>query len=338
MLTSGEKNLITDVSGIVVGNSQSSSLKSGVTVLSADKPFRTAVDVRGGAPGTRETDLLAPDKLVDALDAIVLAGGSAFGLDAASGVTDELARTGRGYQVGQAQVPIVSSAILFDLLNGGDKNWSGNPYRALGVEALQNAATVFEIGSAGAGTGATCADFKGGLGSASLITTDGYIVGALVAVNPRGSVCMPGSRHFWAAPFEVDGEFGGLGVNSVPPEIFTRDPGGAVSDNPRANTTIAIVASDADLSVAQLQRVAIAAHDGLARAIFPSHTPLDGDTVFSVSTGAKPLTNPVAAQAELGHAASIALSRAIARAVYEARPARGDMLPCYRTALEDKAT
>jgi D-aminopeptidase len=331
LLQCGPNNLITDVEGIVVGNSQCESLKSGTTVLCGGQPLRAAVDVRGGAPGTRETDLLAPDKLVESVDAIVLSGGSAYGLDAASGVTDQLARDGRGYQVGPVRVPIVSAAILFDLLNGGDKDWSGNPYRALGVAALQACGCHFDLGSAGAGTGATCADYKGGLGSASLVSSAGFTVGALVAVNPRGSVCVGNSRHFWAAPFECDSEFGACGpYPGRPPLTTTAGTADGHPDDARANTTIAIIASDADLSVPQLQRVAIASHDGLARAIFPSHTPLDGDTVFAVSTAAKPVTEAVATQAELGHLASIALSRAVARAIYEAQPAPDDTVPCYR--------
>ncbi|MEM7260184.1 MAG: P1 family peptidase, partial [Pseudomonadota bacterium] len=305
-MQTGVDNLITDITGINVGNSQCADLKSGVTVLTAATPLRAAVDVRGGAPGTRETDLLAPDKLVETVDAIVLSGGSAFGLDAASGVTDALAAVGRGFQVGPATVPIVSAAILFDLLNGGNKSWTQNPYRALGEQALGNVAGHFELGSVGAGTGANCADFKGGLGSASLVTSEGYTVGALVAVNPRGSVCLPQTKHFWAAPFELNREFGGAGMATAAPVIITHDPRLTTpeQDNPRGNTTIAIVACDADLQVADLQRLAIAAQDGLARAIFPSHTPLDGDTVFAVCTAAKPVTNPVATQYELGHAAS----------------------------------
>lgn len=332
MLKSGAENLITDVAGLSVGNSECASLKSGVTVLTAEQPLRCAIDVRGGAPGTRETDLLAPDKLVDTVDAIVLSGGSAFGLDAASGVTDALAANGRGFQVGPVHVPIVSAAILFDLLNGGDKSWSTNPYRALGEQALAHAKAHFALGSVGAGTGANCADYKGGLGSASMITSEGFTVGALVAVNPRGSVCLPKSRHFWAAPFEIDSEFGGVGPAASIPALDTCDPRlvTPADDNPRGNTTIAIVACDADLQVADLQRLAIAAHDGLARAIFPSHTPLDGDTVFAVSTGARVPTNAVATQTELGHAAAITLSRAIARGVYEASPAAADPVPCYR--------
>jgi len=328
----GPNNLITDIGGLLVGNAQSDVLKSGVTVLTADKPFVAAVDVRGGAPGTRETDLLAPDKLVEAIDAIVLSGGSAFGLDAASGVMDALHRSGRGFEVADVRVPLVSSAIVFDLLNGGDKDWSANPYRQLGSEAFDSRGQAFALGSNGAGTGATTADLKGGLGSASTLLSDGGLVGALVVANPRGSVVTPGSGHFWAAAFEVGDEFGGFGMCTSPPDLMLHDP--RLSSMPQSNTTIAIVATDLDLTVAQAQRMATAAHDGMARAILPSHTPLDGDLVFAVSTGERPVTSPVAAQAELCHAAAVCLSRAIARAVYLAEPAEGDLLPCWRQRYE----
>lgn len=334
-LKTGSNNLITDIRGLYVGNAQSDSLKSGVTVLTGDKPFVAAVDVRGGAPGSRETDLLAPDKLVEAIDAIVLAGGSAFGLDAASGVMNALHRSGRGFEVGGARVPLVSSAIVFDLLNGGDKAWCSNPYAQLGDDAFANRASVFALGSHGAGTGATTADLKGGLGSASVVLSDGSLVGALVVANPRGSVVMPGGGHFWAAPFEIDGEYGGYGLCSSPPELQLHDE--RLSDESLANTTIAVVATDVDLTVAQTQRMAVAAHDGMARAILPSHTPLDGDLVFGVSTGERQMKNPVGNQAELCHAAALCLSRAVARAVYLATPAEGDLLPCWQQLYGDQA-
>jgi len=242
---------------------------------------------------------------------------------------DALHRAGRGYEVGPVRVPIVSSAIIFDLLNGGDKQWQQNPYRDLGTQALANAATQFKLGSVGAGTGATCADLKGGLGSSSVVTSNGYTVGALVVVNPRGSVCVPGAGHFWAAPFEVDQEFGNAGVAQQRPDLLLHDP--RLATNPKANTTIAIVATDASLTVAQSQRVAVAAHDGLARAIVPSHTPLDGDMVFSISTQVQPLVNPISDQAEICHAASLCLARAVARGVYEATAEQGDLLPDWKT-------
>ncbi len=327
----GPRNLITDVPGLKVGNAQVEVLKSGTTVLTADHPFTASVHVMGGAPGTRETDLLAPDKSVERVDAIALSGGSAFGLDACSGVSDALRAEGRGFQVGPAIVPIVPGAILFDLLNGGEKDWAENPYRALGKSAYLAASPEFKLGSVGAGTGALAAMHKGGLGSASLVLEDGVTVGALVAANPLGSVTTPGDRHFWAAPFEIDDEFGGLGpdpasgLGRAPVSRKAQMMHSAPPD--RANTTIAIVATDAALTKPQCQRLAVAAHDGIARAIVPAHTPGDGDLVFGLSTGAR--TVGAEAMAMIGHAASICLARAIARAIFLATPNPGDLLPCW---------
>lgn len=327
----GPRNLITDVAGLRVGNAQDAALKSGVTVVTADAPFVASVHVMGGAPGTRETDLLAPDKTVASVDALVLAGGSAYGLDACSGVMEGLRAMGRGLRLGEALIPLVPGAILFDLLNGGDKDWVDGPYRGLGRAALGNASAEFALGTAGAGTGALAAMHKGGLGSASLVLGDGTTVGALVAANPVGSVTTPGARHFWAAPFEIDGEFGGLGPDPASglcaPPLSAK---AAALFGPRANTTIAIVATDRALTKAQCHRLSVAAHDGIARAVVPAHTPSDGDLVFGLTTGTgAPATD--AELAEIGHAAALCLSRAIARAVYLATPSPGDVLPCYRS-------
>jgi D-aminopeptidase len=283
----------------------------------------------GGAPGTRETDLLHPDKSVAAVDALVLSGGSAYGLDACSGVSDALRATGRGFRVGSAVIPLVPGAIIFDLLSGGDKDWAENPYRALGRTAFEAAAPDFALGSEGAGTGAMTAMMKGGLGSASLVLPNRATVGALVAANPMGSVTTPGDRHFWAAPFEIDGEFGGVGpdpASGLGRSLESRKIAAMIE---RANTTIAIVATDATLDKAQCQRVAWAAHDGIGRACVPAHSPGDGDLVFALSTGARPLPAPDRDLAVIGHAAALCLSRAIARAVYLARPAPNDLLPCW---------
>lgn len=322
----GQRNLITDVAGLQVGNASDDALKSGATVLLGDAPFTAAVHVMGGAPGARETDLLAPDKTVQQVDALVLSGGSAFGLDACSGVADGLAAMGRGFQLGPARVPIVPGAILFDLLNGGDKNWGENPYKALGQAALANAAVDFELGTIGAGTGATAMDLKGGLGSASFVLESGITVGALVAANPVGSVVQGGSRHFWAAPYEIGDEYGGQG--SAP----DFDP--TLEINPFAgmmqSTTIAIIATDADITQAEATRLATAAHDGMARAIFPSHTPNDGDLIFAAATGRRKLKDPLLDPILLGHAASLCLSRAIARAIFQARSAQNDTLPTWQ--------
>lgn len=330
-MQTGPFNLITDVQGIKVGQAQNEALKSGTTVITADAPLTASVHVMGGAPGSRETDLLEPDKSAPGVDAFVLSGGSAFGLDAATGVMQGLRDMGRGFPVHTARVPIVPAAIIFDLVNGGDKNWASSPYPALGAQALAAASDgPFALGTVGAGTGALTAMLKGGTGSASLKLDSGVTVGALMIANPIGSVTTPGERHFWAAPFEMDGEFGGLGP----------DPRAGLGTDIRSdkltammrqsNTTIGIVATDANLSKAQCKRLAIAAHDGMARACLPSHTPMDGDLMFAASTGAIELARPDYEMAMIGHAASLCVARAIARAVYEATSAQNDLLPTWQ--------
>jgi len=322
----GQANLITDVAGLRVGNAEDHRLRSGVTVLVADAPFTAAVHVMGGAPGTRETDLLGPDRLVQEVDALVLSGGSALGLDAASGVADALRAAGRGFAVGDQRVPIVPAAILFDLLNGGDKAWAVNPYRDLGRRALAAAGGDFALGTAGAGTGATVQGLKGGLGSASAVLDNGLTVGALVAVNALGSVTVGAGPAFWAAPWELGREFGGRGL----PATFPAAAEPAPLKRPGEATTIAIIATDARLTRAGAQRMATAAHDGMARAIVPSHTPFDGDLVFAVATGARSLPDPATDPFGLGHAAASCLARAIARAVYRAEARAGDLLPSWQ--------
>ena len=324
----GPTNSLADVGGLRVGNAQDATLKSGTTVVIGDAPFVASVAVMGGAPGTRETDLLAPDKSVAAVDALMLSGGSAFGLDACSGVVDGLRADGRGFRVGAAQIPLVPGAILFDLLNGGAKDWTENPYRALGLAAYRGATEQFEIGSVGAGTGALTAMLKGGLGTASLQLPDGSTVAALVAANPVGAVTTPGDRHFYAAPFEMDGEFGGIGPDPASGLGLSRESRKMSAMAAHANTTIAIVATNATLTKAECHRVATAAHDGIARACVPAHTPNDGDLVFALTTGARPAADVLLT----GHTAALCLSRAIARAVYTATPAEGDIMPCWRTA------
>ncbi len=313
------RNLITDVPGLLVGNAQDATLKSGSTVLTADQSFTCGVHVMGGAPGTRETDLLAPDKLVEKVDALVLSGGSGFGLDAGSGVADALRAAGRGFAVGNVRVPIVPGAILFDLTNGGDKNWTVNPYRDLGAQAFAAAAPEFALGSAGAGFGATTATLKGGLGSASALLPGGVIVGALVAVNAIGSATVGDGPHFWAAPFEENGEFGNLGPSPTSPI------GRPATKGTLRNTTIGIVATNAALTQAQCTRLATAAHDGIARAVVPSHTPVDGDLIFTASTGTTGCDDLV----YLGHAAATCMARAIARGVFLARSTPLEEPPCY---------
>src|SRR5437899_774196 len=205
-----QRNLITDVAGILVGHAHDARLNSGVTAIIFDEPAVASVDVRGGAPGTRETDLLEPHRSVERIDAVVLSGGSAFGLDAGAGVQAYLREQGRGFAIGDARVPLVCGATLFDLLNGGDKNWGRfPPYRDLGYSAALAAGVTFALGTAGAGFGATTVNRKGGLGSASAPTRPGHTVGAVVAVNACGSVIVGDGPHFWAAPFELNKEFGG---------------------------------------------------------------------------------------------------------------------------------
>jgi D-aminopeptidase len=311
------RNLITDVAGVRVGHADDAQIGSGVTAVVFDKPAVAAADLGGGGPGTRESSLLDPAMTVERIDAITLAGGSAFGLDAASGVQAWLREQGRGFAVREALVPIVPGAILFDLLNGGDKKWGRYPpYRELGYQAAAQAASDFALGSAGAGLGATTFDFKGGTGSASATARDGVTVGALAIANAAGSAVIGGGPHFWAAPFERSSEFGGRGQPAaVPPHALNFRTKG----QPGENTTLVVVATDATLTKAQTRRLAIMAQDGMARALRPIHTPLDGDIVFAAATCARPLADPIYALAELGTLAADVVARAIARGVYEAR-------------------
>jgi L-aminopeptidase/D-esterase-like protein len=317
----GPRNLISDVAGVLVGHAENANLRSGTTVVLAEDAMTAAVDVRGGGPGTRETDALDPTCLVEAVDAVVLSGGSAYGLDAASGVMSWLKARGRGFKVGDAVVPIVPAAILFDLHNGGDKAWGETPpYRDLGMRAVEAAVADFALGNAGAGLGAVARGLKGGLGSASFVFdgAEGALltVGALAVANPFGTVTMPGTRTFWAWALEQDRELGGQAPPSAPLDGPQLDYGitGALA----ANTTLVVVATDASLTKAQAGRIAIMAQDGIARAIRPVHSPFDGDTVFVLSTGARPLADPLGDVAKLGMLAADCTARAIARGVYEA--------------------
>lgn len=328
----GPRNLITDVPGLKVGQAHDAAARTGVTVILPDHRAVAACDVRGGAPGTRETDALAPENLVDAVDAVVLSGGSVYGLGAADGVTAWLGAQGRGYGLvaGIPPSPVVPAAILFDMANGGDKAWGETPpHRALGRAAVTAAADDFDLGTAGAGYGAMAGTLKGGVGSASAVTSDGYTVGAVVAVNCWGSVTAPGGRTFWAAPYELEREYGGLGSAGLraEPEAW----GHAKRSGDARNTTIACVATDAILTPAQARRLAVMAQDGFARAIRPVHAPFDGDVVFALSTGARPLTEPDAyTLARLGALAADTLARAVARGVFEAKPWPDAYVPCWR--------
>jgi L-aminopeptidase/D-esterase-like protein len=311
------RNLITDVPGLKVGHAEDFQLGSGSTVVIFDEPAVASIDVRGGGPGTRETALLDPARTVEGIDAITLSGGSAFGLDAASGAQAWLREQGRGFVVRTARVPIVPGAVLFDLLNGGNKDWGRfPPYRDLGYAASAAAGLDFALGSVGAGTGATTVNCKGGLGSASAQTSDGRIVGALAAVNAVGSVTVGAGPWFWAAPFEVDGEFGGRGLPSAfSSQMLEPRMKGATPEN----TTLVLVATDAILTKAQAKRLAVMAQSGLSRAIYPVHSPLDGDVMFAASTGRRPLADGPVGLTALGTLAANVVARAIARGVYEAR-------------------
>jgi len=333
-MKAGPLNLITDVPGLCIGNAEDHDILSGTTVILPDSPAIAAVDVRGGGPGTRETDLLSPDATVDRIDAICLSGGSAFGLDAASGVQSWLVAQGRGFQIGHMRVPIVPAAILFDLLNGGDKNWMENPpYRNLGLQACNTKTRKFTLGNAGAGLGAQAGKLKGGLGSTSIIdSNNGWTIGALAVVNSVGAVTMNGRTRdeggcFWAWPFELEGELG----NQTPPISKPSPiPCFHMKENLRANTTIATIATNAPLTQSQLRRVAIMAQDGLARAIHPVHSPLDGDVVFALSTAPASASFNLdhSAVAHIGALAADCLARAIARGVYEAKSLGG--IPSYQ--------
>jgi L-aminopeptidase/D-esterase-like protein len=328
----GARNLITDVPGIAVGQAEDARARTGVTVILPDERAIAAVDVRGGGPGTRETDALAADTLVEAADAVVLSGGSVYGLAAADGVTAWLGARGRGFGLapGAPPAPIVPAAILYDLANGGDKAWGEDPpYRSQGMRAVAAASAEVALGTAGAGAGAIAGRLKGGTGSASLVS-DAWTVGVLAAVNSFGSVVAPGGRAFWAAPFEFGEEFGGVplaGARAAPDDwgLAKRAP------EPRMSTTLAVVATDAALTPAEARRVAVMAQDGMARAIRPAHAPFDGDVVFVLSTGRRPLTEPRAfALTVLGAAAADCLARAIARGVYEATPWPGSDVTAWR--------
>ena len=311
-------NCLTDVPGVAVGHATNLRLGSGATAILFDPPATASVAVLGGAPGGRDTDLLDPGMTVERVDAIVLSGGSAFGLDAAGGVQAVLRARGRGLRVGGgAVVPIVPQAILFDLLNGGDKDWGrASPYWELGFAAAEAARDgAFALGSVGAGAGATTATVKGGLGSASVVTPTGHVVAALAAVNALGSPLLGDGPHFWAAPFEQGAEFGGLGwpARLGPEHLAMR-----VKGTGGTSTTIGVIATDAALTKTQAKRLAIMAHDGLARAILPAHAALDGDTIFAAGTGARALADPMADLTALGHAASLTMARAVAIGVHQA--------------------
>jgi len=323
MIEPGGMNAITDVAGIRVGNAEDADLGTGTTVVLAERPAIAACDIRGGAPATRATESLAPGGAVERADALFLTGGSSFGLDAGGGVMDWLKGQGRGFAIGPARVPIVTGAVIFDLLSGGGMRWSEPPWFGLGRRAAAAAGRRFALGNAGGGMGARAGALKGGLGTASFCWA-GVTVGALALANPLGSVVIPGTRTFWAWWLERAGELG----SQRPPAGPLGDLDHAFPGEPGRSTTLVAIATDADLTQAEALRVAVMAQDGLARAIRPVHTPLDGDIVFVLATGGAGAPDPQAGIARLGMLAADCAARAIARGVYEAEAAAG--LPAYR--------
>ncbi|ABE39009.1 peptidase S58, DmpA [Rhodopseudomonas palustris BisB5] len=312
------KNLITDIAGVRVGHAHDAGLASGVTAILFDKPAVASIDVRGGGPGIRDGVLLEPVNTVEQVDGFTLSGGSAFGLDSGGGAQAWLAEQGRGFAIGNATIPIVPGGVVFDMLNGGDKAWGRfSPYRELGYAAAAAASEDFALGSVGAGLGATTANYKGGLGSASAQTPGGIMVGAIAAVNAIGSVTIGDGPWFWSAPYEVGDEFGGHGMpQHFTPEMLAVKLKGAAAATAE-NTTLVTIVTDAALTKTQVKRLAMMAQTGFARAIYPVHAPLDGDVVFAAATGVKPV-DPLAGLTELGAIAANTVARAIARGVFEA--------------------
>lgn len=324
MNTAGAQNALTDVEGILVGHHTDLEAASGVTAILCPEGATAAVDVRGAAPGTRETDLLAPENLVETVQAVLLCGGSVYGLAAADGAVRWLAARGLGFPLGGDRVaPIVPAAVLFDLGRGRDFLPPVGPLWGESACAQATAGSVAE-GTVGAGTGAVAGGIKGGIGTASLVLDSGITVAALVAVNAGGSVIDPATGRPWEIASEIGGEFGEQGRRSI---VSPAPP----APQPARNTTIGVVATDAVLSKSQALKVAQMAHDGLARAVRPAHTLFDGDTLFCLATGRRPLpleagVFPVPAAGALsaiGHAAALCTARAIVRAVLAARSLAG---------------
>jgi L-aminopeptidase/D-esterase-like protein len=331
---------ITDVAGILVGQhhrldadaAPGSGWASGTTVVLTPPGTVGAVDGRGGAPGTRETDLLDPSNSVRHADAIVLTGGSAYGLAAADGVMTWLEEQGRGVALDGGVVPIVPAAVIFDLPVGG---WACRPTAEFGYAAAASAGVDVAVGSVGAGVGARAGVLKGGVGTASVVLDSGVTVGAIVVVNSAGEAFDTATGLPWMAEYRR--EFGLV----EPPADQIAAYAGRHQEHSPLNTTIAVVATDAVLSPAGCRRVAVAAHDGLARTLRPCHTPLDGDTVFALATGAVEVppdpTTPASMSPEvplmtaIGAAAADCLARAVMVGVLAAEGAAG--IPTYRDLL-----
>ncbi|MFT3988808.1 P1 family peptidase [Aestuariivirga sp.] len=319
------RNLITDVPGLSVGQAEDAAGVTGTTILLPDVGAMVmACDIRGGAPGTRETEALKPENLVEQVHGLVLTGGSVFGLDAASELAVLLARKGLGFKFGDQAwpCPVVPAAVLFDLMNGGNKAWGEEPpYRRLAREAFARVGKDMRLGNAGAGMGATAGALKGGLGSASA-TIEGFTVGAIVAVNSLGSCINPRTGLLWAIDHAENDEMGPVTpLAGIPPAIHRSKLDALMAAaRPGANTTIAAVATDATLTKSEAKRLAIMAADGFGIAIRPAHTPFDGDSVFAISTAQRVIEGDRALMlARLGAAAATTLARAIGRAIWEAQ-------------------
>jgi L-aminopeptidase/D-esterase-like protein len=331
----GRWNAITDVPGVLVGHHHrvEAGWTTGTTVVLTPDGAVAAVDGRGGAPGTRETDLLAPENLVQRIDAVCLSGGSAYGLAAADGVVRWLAERNLGFPVGPEPhevVPIVPAAVLFDLPRSA---WGNRPDADFGHAACATAASGPVVqGCVGAGAGAKLGSLKGGVGSASAVLGDGpaagATVGAVVAANAAGEAVDLATGRPWAAGLELDGEFGVRwpGRPAAPP-----------ADGNPLHTTIGVVAVDLELSKAECRRLAVAAQDGLARAVRPAHTMFDGDTVFAIATGARGLGSGegrfgagsrAAALDRVCTAAADVFARAVVHALLAAESLAG--IPAYR--------
>ncbi|WP_016696688.1 P1 family peptidase [Actinoalloteichus spitiensis] len=339
--TPGPGNAITDVPGILVGHHQrlDAGWATGCTVLLTAEGVTAGVDVRGGAPGTRETDLLAPGRLVERVNAICLAGGSAYGLAAADGVMRWLGARGHGFRVGPEPVgtggalgapvpnivPIVPAAVLFDLEEAA---WGRVPDAEFGHRACENArGEPPATGSVGAGAGAAAGSLRGGVGTASAVLPEGWTVGALTAVNPAGEVVDPATGLPFGWPLGFPGEFG----LAPPPADEVRRAAARRAPARSLNTLIGAVATDADLTRAECGRVAAVAHDGIARTVRPAHSVFDGDTLFSLATGGTPLPTGPARTAlveEIAQAAADTVARAVVHAVLAAAP--GGAVPSYR--------
>ncbi len=328
----GANNAITDVPGVKVGHHETmdGGGLTGTTVVLVEDGAVGGVDVRGSAPGTRETDLLNPINLVQEVQAVVLTGGSAYGLEAATGVVRYLEERGIGYPVGEGQVvPIVPAAVLFDLGRGGD--WTIRPDADYGYQAASTAADgPVEQGVVGAGTGARSGGLKGGIGTASIVLENGVVVGAIVAVNSVGRTFNPETGELYASFLELDGEFGSLtnpadlGFQGRPEDFALFGDG---QDLVARNTTIGVIATNAVLDKAQAQKIAQMAQDGFARAIRPAHTMFDGDTIFTVGTGEVELAN-VGELSAVGAAAADVMARAIVHAMLSANSVRDTMSYC----------